>query len=120
MKKLLNATELDGKAIKSLVQKLGKETIAIVGIEETTTAKHLKELGEALQSRVRVLVEARSTAPRQMGGRRIFRVPVRLCFDGFRLSSTNLRRLLRRGSGGPLWRWRLLYFYFFGWSQDGM
>ena len=48
LKKLLNAGELDGDAIKTLVQKLGKETIAVAGNEETASAKQIKELGEAL------------------------------------------------------------------------
>ena len=48
LKKLLHAKELDGEAIKSLVSKLGKETASVAGNEETATAKHIKELGEAL------------------------------------------------------------------------
>ena len=48
LKKLLHAGELDGEAIKTLVQKLGKDTIAVAGSEETATAKHIKEIGEAL------------------------------------------------------------------------
>jgi peptidyl-tRNA hydrolase len=50
LKKLLHAGELDGEAIKNLVHKLGKDTIAVAGSEETATAKHIKELGEALSS----------------------------------------------------------------------
>ncbi len=49
LKELLAAKELDGEAIKGLVQKLGKETVAVAGKEETASAKHIKELGEALQ-----------------------------------------------------------------------
>ena len=49
LKKLLQAGELDGEAIKSLVQKLGKETVAVAGNGETASAKHIKELGEALE-----------------------------------------------------------------------
>jgi hypothetical protein len=48
LKKLLHAGELDGEAIKNLVHKLGKETVAVAGDEETATSKHIKELGEAL------------------------------------------------------------------------
>ena len=48
LKKLLHAKELDGEAIKALVQKLGKETTAVAGDEETSSARHIKELGEAL------------------------------------------------------------------------
>ena len=48
LKKLLHAKELDGEAIKTLVQKLGKDTIAVAGDEESANAKHIKELGEAL------------------------------------------------------------------------
>jgi hypothetical protein len=50
LKKLLHAGELDGEAIRSLVQKLGKDTIAVAGDEESATAKHIRELGEALES----------------------------------------------------------------------
>ncbi len=50
LKKLLHAKELDGEAIKTLVQKLGKETIAVAGDEKTATANHIKELGEALST----------------------------------------------------------------------
>jgi len=49
LKKLLHAGELDGEAIKTLVQKLGKDTVAVAGKEESATASHIKELGEALQ-----------------------------------------------------------------------
>ena len=48
LKKLLHAGELDGEAIKTLVHKLGKDTIAVAGDEKTATAGHIKELGEAL------------------------------------------------------------------------
>ena len=48
LKKLLHAKELDGEAIKALLQKLGKETTAVAGDDETGSAKHIKELGEAL------------------------------------------------------------------------
>ena len=50
LKKLLHASELDGAAIKTLVQQLGKDTIAVAGTEETATAKHIKDIGEALSS----------------------------------------------------------------------
>ncbi len=49
LKKLLHASSLDGEAIKKLVQKLGKDTIAVAGKEENANATHIKELGEALQ-----------------------------------------------------------------------
>jgi peptidyl-tRNA hydrolase len=50
LKKLLHAPALDGEAIKNLVHQLGKDTVAVAGHEETATAKHIKELGEALSS----------------------------------------------------------------------
>ncbi len=50
LKKLLHAGELDGEAIRSLIQKLGKDTVAVAGDEDTATAKHIRELGEALES----------------------------------------------------------------------
>ena len=49
LKKLLQASSLDGEAIKKLVQKLGKDTVAVAGKEENANTKHIKELGEALQ-----------------------------------------------------------------------
>ena len=49
LKKLLHAGDLDGEAIKSLVQKLGKDTVAVAGKEETATSNHIREIGEALQ-----------------------------------------------------------------------
>ena len=48
MKKLLHAKEIDGEAIKKLVSKLGKDTVAVAGDEQNANAKHIKELGEAL------------------------------------------------------------------------
>lgn len=48
LKKLLAAEELDGDAIKTLIAKLGKDTVAVAGDEKTASAKHIKELGEAL------------------------------------------------------------------------
>ena len=48
LKKLLQAKELDGEAIKKLCQKLGKDTIAVGDASEGATSKHIKELGEAL------------------------------------------------------------------------
>ena len=50
LKKLLHAKELDGEAIKTLVQKLGKDTVAVAGESESATSKHIKDLGEALSS----------------------------------------------------------------------
>ena len=49
LKKLLHASDLDGDAIKKLVQKMGKDTVAVAGDEKTASAKHIKELGEALE-----------------------------------------------------------------------
>ena len=49
LKKLLHASELDGEAIKKLVLKMGKDTVAVAGDETTASAKHIKELGEALE-----------------------------------------------------------------------
>ncbi len=49
LKKLLQSKELDGQAIKSLLQKLGKDTTAVAGDEETASSSKIKELGSALQ-----------------------------------------------------------------------
>lgn len=48
LKKLLHAPELDGEAIKALVRKMGKDTVAVAGDSDTASSKHIKELGEAL------------------------------------------------------------------------
>jgi hypothetical protein len=48
LKKLLHAKELDGEAIKKLVSKLGKDTVAVAGEEHNSNANHIRELGEAL------------------------------------------------------------------------
>ncbi len=48
LKKLLHAKELDGETIKTLLQKMGKDTVAVAGQAEGATAKHIQELGEAL------------------------------------------------------------------------
>ena len=50
LKKLLHAKELDGEAIKTLVQKLGKDTTAVAGEGDSGMSKHVRELGEALSS----------------------------------------------------------------------
>ena len=50
LKKLLHAKDVDDGAIKTLLQKLGKDTIAVAGTEDSTTAKHIKQLGEALSA----------------------------------------------------------------------
>lgn len=48
LKKLLHAKELDGEAIKAVVQKLGKETIAVGDGTTGAASGKIKELGEAL------------------------------------------------------------------------
>ncbi len=48
LKKLLHAKELDGEAVRKLVAKLGKDTVAVAGDEQNANAKHIRELGEAL------------------------------------------------------------------------
>ena len=50
LKKLLQAHELDGEAIKTIVHKLGKETSAVAKDGENATSAHIKELGAALSS----------------------------------------------------------------------
>ena len=49
LKKHLHAKELDGGAIKKLVAKLGKETVAIASKSEGGNAEKIKALGEALE-----------------------------------------------------------------------
>lgn len=48
LKKLLHAKELDGEAIKKLVGKMGKDTVAVAGDAHNADANHIRELGEAL------------------------------------------------------------------------
>ena len=48
LKKLLHAKEIDGDAIRKLVTKLGKDTVAVAGDEQNANSKHIRELGEAL------------------------------------------------------------------------
>ena len=49
LKKLLQNKELDGEAIKKTLHKLGKDTTAVAGSEETSGSKKIKELGAALE-----------------------------------------------------------------------
>ena len=49
LKKLLGAEKLDDTKIKSLMQKLGKETAALAGHAKAGETEHIKKLGEALQ-----------------------------------------------------------------------
>lgn len=48
LKKLLQAKELDGEAIKTLLHKLGKDTVAVAGKTEGGTSGKIKELSEVL------------------------------------------------------------------------
>ncbi len=48
LKQLLHAKELDGEAIKTLITKLGKDTVTVAGDEQNANAKHIRDLGEAL------------------------------------------------------------------------
>ena len=50
LKKLLQTKELDGKAITTLLHKLGKDTVKVAGEGESANSKHIKELGEALSA----------------------------------------------------------------------
>ena len=50
LKKQLHAKELNGEAIRKLIAKLGKETVAIAGKTEGKSAEKVKALGEALSS----------------------------------------------------------------------
>lgn len=48
LKKLLSADQLDGTKIKTLVIKLGKETIALTK-GDVPNARHIEELGQLLE-----------------------------------------------------------------------
>ncbi len=48
LKKLLHAKEVDPAAIKTLLTKLGKDTVAVAGDDHSANGKHIRDLGEAL------------------------------------------------------------------------
>ena len=48
LKKHLHAKELDGEAIRKLVAKLGKETVALAGKADSKNSEKVRALGEAL------------------------------------------------------------------------
>ena len=48
LKKLLQASEIDGGKVKTLLLKIGKETVSIAGRSDSKDAERIKELGEAL------------------------------------------------------------------------
>ncbi len=49
LKKHLHAEPIDGDAIRKLVGKLGKETVALAGKADGAKAEKIKSLGEALE-----------------------------------------------------------------------
>ncbi len=49
LEKLLKAEPLDHEKIKSLMQKLGKETAALASHAKAGEAEHIKKLGSALE-----------------------------------------------------------------------
>lgn len=50
LKKLIQAESIDGDAVKTLVAKLGKETVTLADKAESRNAEKAKQLGEALAS----------------------------------------------------------------------
>jgi hypothetical protein len=50
LKKLIQADEIDGDAVKALVGKLGKETVTLAGKADSKNAEKARQLGEALAS----------------------------------------------------------------------
>ena len=48
LKKLLHAKEIDGEAVKTIITKMGKDTVAVAGDSQDTNSKHIRDLGEAL------------------------------------------------------------------------
>ena len=48
LKKLLQAGDLDGTAIKNLLHKLGKDTTAVAGEDSDAASSKIKELGAVL------------------------------------------------------------------------
>ena len=51
LKKLLHAKEVDDAGVKTLLQKLGKDTVAVAEGTKGATSEHIKELGEALSAK---------------------------------------------------------------------
>ncbi len=60
LKKHLHADKLDGGAIRKLVAKLGKETVAIAGKTEGASAGKIKALGGALSHAAEHAEEAKA------------------------------------------------------------
>ena len=58
LKKHLHAKEIDGKAIKTLIAKLGRETVTIAGKSDGKNADKIKALGEALNHAADAEVDA--------------------------------------------------------------
>ena len=50
LKKMLSAEKVSGEEVKKLVSKLGKDTVAVAGEDQSSNATHIKELGEALSN----------------------------------------------------------------------
>ena len=50
LKKLIQADQIDGDAVKQLVSKLGKETVTLAGKADSKNAEKVKQLGETLSS----------------------------------------------------------------------
>lgn len=48
LKKLIHANPIDGAKVKTLIAKLGKETVTIAGKADSKNADKIKSLGEAL------------------------------------------------------------------------
>ena len=53
LKKLLQAEEIDGEAVKELIGKLGEATVKLAGKAESKNAEKVKQLGEALTAAAR-------------------------------------------------------------------
>ncbi len=62
LKKQLHADELNGEAIRKLVAKLGKETVAIAKKTEGKNAEKIQALGEALSHAAEQIAEAGAEA----------------------------------------------------------
>ena len=50
LKKLLHADPIDGGAVKTMIGKLGKATVAMAGKADSKNGDKVKQLGEALTS----------------------------------------------------------------------
>ena len=68
LKKLLHAKEIDSDAVKKLIAKMGKDTVAVAGDAKDANSKHIRDLGEALSSAAESQNDEALGAKQEKGG----------------------------------------------------